>query len=156
MLGILTFVSGHVFAGATAGKESPGVSGNSAHYINVTQADGLFVKEPLIVCDAFDARTAAENSRRIKAIMASDKISERCRIHFPAGIYYFDGAAEGWEASIQTTHKFQSITGGGHCHTKASRNAGSKASKKSPGILVALSRTFLCAIRTGLHSAFRT
>jgi len=86
---------------------------NSAHFVDVTRADGVFVKEPIIAGDTYSEGIATENSLRIKAILTSPAIGKYCRIHFPAGSYYFNGAAPEWGASIQTTAKNQSFTGAG-------------------------------------------
>ncbi len=86
---------------------------NSASFIKVTQADGVFVKQPLVRSSHYDEKLASQNTARIKAIMSSPAISQYCRIYFPAGAYYFNGAATGWNASIQSTAKYQSFTGDG-------------------------------------------
>ncbi len=86
---------------------------NSASFIDVSRADGHFVKQPIVSTNGYDAKIATQNTARMKAIMSTKEIGEYCRVHFPAGSYYFNGAAPGWEASIQTTAKNQSITGDG-------------------------------------------
>ena len=86
---------------------------NSVHYVDVTRADGVLVKEPLVAGAAYVEAVAAKNTTRMKAILSNPAIGEYCRIHFPAGSYYFNGAAEGWDASIQSTAKNQSFTGDG-------------------------------------------
>ncbi len=93
--------------------QTPSPSMNSSSFIDVSRADGHFVKQPIISTNSYDAKIAALNSARMKVIMSTKEIGEYCRIHFPAGSYYFNGAAPGWEASIQTTAKNQSITGDG-------------------------------------------
>ena len=94
-----------------APAEAPAV--NSARFVDVTRADGVFVKEPIIASDTYREEVPSQNSTRIKAILSSPALGEYCRIHFPAGSYYFNGAAPDWDASIQTTAKNQSITGDG-------------------------------------------
>ena len=86
---------------------------NSACFVDVTRVDGVLVKEPIIASPIYQEDIATRNTARMKAIMSSPAIGEYCRIHFPAGSYYFNGAAEGWKASIQTTARNQSITGDG-------------------------------------------
>ena len=86
---------------------------NSAHFIDVTRADGVYVREPLVARDEYDEAVAAENSRRIQAILMSDAVGEECVIYFPAGVYHFNGAAEGWDATIQSTHARQTFAGDG-------------------------------------------
>jgi hypothetical protein len=100
----------------------PAPGKNSAHFIDVTRADGVLVKEPLTLSDRYDQAIAARNTERMKRIMESGAFGERCRIHFPAGDYYFDGAAPGWQASIQTSAKYQSITGDGINATRILQN----------------------------------
>jgi parallel beta-helix repeat protein len=86
---------------------------NSPRSIDVTFADGVYVAEPLIASDACDKSVAATNTLRIKAILASPALGSNCTIFFPAGTYYFDGAAEAGEASIQSTHERQTFAGEG-------------------------------------------
>lgn len=97
--------------------------GNSARFINVTRADTVFVKAPLIRSDHYDKRIAALNTSRIKSIMSSPAVGAHCRIHFPAGRYYFNGAATGWQASIQSTARNQSFTGDGINATQIIQNS---------------------------------
>lgn len=82
-------------------------------FVDVTQVDGKVVLEPLIPTPEADEEIAQLNTKRIKAILTSPEIGEYCRIHFPAGMYYFKGAAEGWTGSIQSTATNQSFTGDG-------------------------------------------
>jgi hypothetical protein len=86
---------------------------NDQHFIDVTLADGVYVKEPLLRADAYDENTARENTRRIHSILTSQSVASNCLIYFPAGVYFFDGAGPGWDASIQTTHPRQTIAGDG-------------------------------------------
>ncbi len=86
---------------------------NSASFIDVTRADGTYVKSPLIRSGRYDKRIADLNTSRMKSIMSSSGIGAHCRFHFPAGSYYFNGAAAGWQASIQSTARNQSFTGDG-------------------------------------------
>ena len=90
---------------------------NGAHFINVTKADGVCVLEPLLVTQqprtpgnvAVIAEIARENTRRMQGIM--ERAGEQCTIFFPAGNYFFDGAAPGWTASIETTEERQTFRG---------------------------------------------
>jgi parallel beta-helix repeat protein len=93
------------------GKEIPAV--NSKHFIDVTHADGVFVLEAVRASDTYQDELALNNSLRIKRIMSSPLIGAYCRFHFPAGSYYFNGAAEGWDATMITSAGNQSITGDG-------------------------------------------
>lgn len=96
--------------------EGPAV--NSTHFVDVTRADGVFVKQPVVAGDIYNEEIANQNSLRMEAIMSSPAIGQYCRIHFPAGSYYFNGAAPGSDATIRTTAKNQSITGAGFNATK--------------------------------------
>jgi hypothetical protein len=89
------------------------VRSNSRRFIDVTLRDGRYVLKPLIRSARFDAGVAAENSRRIRAILRSSLIGPGCVIYFPAGDYYFDGADGDWDATIQTTHPMMTIRGDG-------------------------------------------
>ena len=90
---------------------------NGVHFINVTKSDGVCVLEPIIATQQAMTRTnaaviaeiARANTRRMQAIM--ERAGEQCTIFFPAGNYYFDGAAPGWTASIETTEERQTIRG---------------------------------------------
>jgi len=90
---------------------------NGAHFINVTKMDGVCVLEPLLVTQqvltpgnsAVIHEIAHENTRRMQGIM--ERADEQCTIFFPAGNYYFDGAATGWTASIETTDERQTFRG---------------------------------------------
>jgi len=84
---------------------------NSTHLINVTSPDGRYVVEPVVASDTYDQSTARDNSERIRNILKAAPAD--CTIHFPAGVYYFDGAAPGWTATIQSTHDHQTFTGDG-------------------------------------------
>ncbi|MEI2727218.1 MAG: right-handed parallel beta-helix repeat-containing protein [Verrucomicrobiota bacterium] len=91
---------------------SPSVlQSNSPAFINVTQADGVYVREPITATAAVEPAIARRNSLRMKAIMTSTNTGPKCLIYFPPGQYCFDGAAPEWQASIETTHSHQTIAG---------------------------------------------
>lgn len=115
LVNMLAFTPALAMAAAEpkASAQTPSPSMNSSSYVDVTRGDGLFVKQPLVSSIGYDAKIAAQNTVRMKAIMSSSAIGEYCRVHFPAGSYYFNGAAPGWAASIQSTAKNQSFTGDG-------------------------------------------
>ena len=81
--------------------------------IDVNDTEASLGLPPLVTTSAFDAEVAAENSRRIQAIMNHPAVGAHCQIHFPAGNYYFDGAAADWQATIETTAPYQKISGDG-------------------------------------------
>ena len=83
------------------------------HWINVAQADGQWVREPLVATEADDETIAAANSQRIRAILSSPAVGEDCTFYFPAGKYYFDGAAPGELATIASTAERQTFAGDG-------------------------------------------
>lgn len=85
---------------------------NSTVRINVTQADGVYVKNPIIATNAPDAEAASANTIRMREIVDSLKGMPGI-FYFPAGSYYFDGATEGHDATIETTGAFQTIQGDG-------------------------------------------
>jgi hypothetical protein len=84
---------------------------NSPQFINVTQADGVYVRDPVVATAAADPAIARQNSVHMQAIMKAPGTGPKCLIYFPPGQYYFDGAAPGWQASIETTHPDQTIAG---------------------------------------------
>ena len=87
-------------------------SAKSDRLIDVTCVDGKYVNKPVLATEKYEPEIAKENSQRIQAILkAVSDIS--CVIYFPGGNFYFDGAAEGWQGSIETTHPFQTICGAG-------------------------------------------
>lgn len=84
---------------------------NTNYFINVTQADGVFVREPVVPADQYDEATAAANTLRMCKIM--NRAGSKCTIYFPAGQYYFNGAAAGWISSIESTQPEQTFLGDG-------------------------------------------
>ena len=91
---------------------------NSVHFVDVTRADDVLVKEPIVAGAAYVEAVAAQNTARMKAILSNPAIGEYCRIHFPAGAYYFNGAVAGGDASIFSTANYQSFTGDGITATR--------------------------------------
>jgi len=89
------------------------VTSNSKNFINVTRVDGYFVKEPIISSASYKETIANNNTLRMNEILSVAGIGEYCRIHFPAGTYYFNGSAPGQDASIFTTAKYQTFSGDG-------------------------------------------
>lgn len=88
-------------------QQAPGIP----HLVNVAEADGVIVEDPLVAASGFDATIARENTRRIHAIMHHPALREHAVIFFPAGTYYFDGPVDGESASIMTTGRFQTFMG---------------------------------------------
>ena len=86
---------------------------NNAHFVDVTRADGVYVSKPVEASEAFDPGVARRNSERVHAILTSERVGEQCLVYFPPGRYYFDGAADGWQATIETTARNQTIAGAG-------------------------------------------
>jgi hypothetical protein len=86
---------------------------NNAHFVDVTQGDGVYVVEAIASTDDFSPAAARVNSERIHAILTNKNIGEQCLIYFPPGRYYFDGAADDWRATIETTARSQTIAGAG-------------------------------------------
>lgn len=84
---------------------------NSQSFINVTEADGVYVVQPIVASPVYDAATAAGNTARMKDIMLN--AGADCVIYFPAGAYYFDGAAPGWTGTITSTANRQTFMGDG-------------------------------------------
>lgn len=84
---------------------------NNAHFINVMQVDGIYVKEALIQNDVYDESEANHNSKSIAKIMKS--APARCTIYFPGGIYHFNGSAENGRATVATSAAMQSFAGDG-------------------------------------------
>ncbi len=97
----------HSQGGAPAADQPPA----SPHLVNVAEADGVIVDEPLVAASAFDVAIARENARRIHAIMHHPALQENAIIFFPAGTYYFDGPVDGESATIMTTGRFQTFMG---------------------------------------------
>lgn len=95
---------------ATTAKRSA-TQANSDHFINVTQTDKLYVAAPLISTDRYDGTIASNNTLRIQAIMK--KAGTQCIVYFPAGRYYFNGAAPGQTGTIETTQDGQTFAGDG-------------------------------------------
>ena len=84
---------------------------NSSRFINVTRADATFVREPLVAMDQYDEAAAARNTLRMRAIL--QRAGPGCTIFFPAGQYYFNGAAPGQTSSIESTQAEQTFLGEG-------------------------------------------
>lgn len=76
--------------------------------INIIMEDPIFVKEPLVPNDPAQAKT---NTLRMRAIM--EAAPKGAAIYFPAGNYYFDGAALPNRGSIETSQPGQTIYGDG-------------------------------------------
>ena len=84
---------------------------NNAHFINVMQADGVYVKETLIQSEFYDESTANHNSEAIAEIMKT--APPKCTIYFPGGMYHFNGAADSGRAVIVSSGEMQSFAGDG-------------------------------------------
>ncbi|MFC0529323.1 right-handed parallel beta-helix repeat-containing protein [Phytohabitans kaempferiae] len=106
-------VVGASAAGTDASASPARRPGDGRQFVDVTTVDGAVVRKPLVRSDRWDARVAAENSKRIRAILTSPSLGPRAVIYFPAGQYYFDGAAGDWDATIRTTHPMTTIQGDG-------------------------------------------
>jgi hypothetical protein len=115
----------------------PPVPDSPSRKIDITQTGDMLGLPPVVATDEFDREIAAENSRRIQAIMQHPRVGPHCLIYFPAGSYHFDGAADGWQGTIETTAPHQSIQGDGMNHTRIFQH----------------SRTVACTVRLQHDSA---
>jgi len=91
--------------------------------IDVTQTADALGLPPVMPAVSFDSETAKENSKRIKAILEHPHVGSHCLIYFPAGTYYFDGAVDGWQGTIETTAPYQTICGDGMNVTRILQNS---------------------------------
>lgn len=80
-------------------------------FVDVTQADGTIVVEPLVRSESFSPEIARQNVKRMAAILESERLQDGCVIYFPAGKYHFDGALPGKQASIESTRSKMTFKG---------------------------------------------